>query len=226
VDDVQPGDDLVAAFQRWLAGERTAAAAQNRAKERWLRDQASASASWAGILVDLAEQAATVIIGMGRRRCTGRIAGVARDFCVVQQAGGRPALIALEAISAVWPAQGRAGGAGGIGDTGGAGDVGGAGGVTGAGGVGGVGGVSGVSGVGGVGSVSGDRRPSLAISMAGALSALADERARVSLTVEDGDQVEGELVAVGEDVITLRIEALSRRSVYVRLASVRSCEIR
>jgi hypothetical protein len=184
VDDVQPGDDLVSAFHRWAAGERTTAAARNRATERWLRDQASASASWAGVLIDLAEQAATVVIGMGRLRCSGRIVGVARDFCVLQQSGGRPALIALEAISAVWPPSR------------------------------------------GAESPAGDRRPSLALSMAGALSALADERARVSLTLSDGDQVEGELVTVGEDVITLRTEAPARRSVYVRLASVRSCEVR
>ncbi len=184
MDDAQPGDDLVAAFHRWAAGERTTAAARNRSRERSLRDQASASASWAGVLVDLAEQAATVVIGMGRVRCTGRIVGVARDFCVVQQAAGRPLLIGLEAISAVWPAS-RGGGF-----------------------------------------AAGDRRPSLALSMAGALSALAEERARVALTLSEGDQVEGELVAVGEDVITLRTEAPSRRSVYVRLASVRSCEIR
>ena len=116
---------------------------------------------------------------------------MARDFCVVQQAGGRPVLIALEAISVVWPAPPALSGA-----------------------------------ASGAGSPVGDRRPHLALSMAGALSALADERTRVSLTVEDGDQVDGELVAVGEDVITLRTEASSRRSVYVRLASVRSCEIR
>jgi hypothetical protein len=184
VDDVQPGDDLVAAFHRWAAGERTTEAARNRTRERWLRDQASASASWAGVLVDLAEQAATVVIGLGSLRCTGRIVAVARDFCVVQQAGGRPVLIALDAISAVYPAPGE------------------------------------------VASPGGDRRPGLALSMAGALAALADERTRVSLTLSDSEAVEGQLIAVGEDVITLRTEASSRRSVYVRLASIRSCEIR
>jgi hypothetical protein len=184
VVDVQPGDDLVAAFHRWAAGERTTEAARDRTRERWLRDQASATASWAGIMVDLAEQATTVVIGMGPLRLTGRIVGVARDFCVVEQAGGRPVLIALDAISAVWPAPS------------------------------------------GAGSPGGDRPPGLALSMAGALSALADERSRVLLTLEDGDQLEGELVAVGEDVITLRTQPPSRRSIYVRLASVRSCEIR
>jgi hypothetical protein len=185
VDEVQPGDDLVAAFQRWAAGERTAEAARNRARERWLRDQASASATWAGVLIDLAEQASTVVVGIGTLRSTGRIIAVARDFCVVQPAVGRPVLMALDAISAIWPAPG--------GDR---------------------------------TSPGGDRRPSLALSLAGALSALADERVRVSLTLEDGDLVEGALVAVGEDVMTLRTEPPSRRSVYVRLASVRCCEIR
>ncbi len=184
MDEVQPGDDLVAAFHRWAAGERTTAAAQNRARERWLRDQASASASWAGVLVDLAEQAASVAIGVGRLKYTGRIVGVARDFCVLQQASGRPTLIALAAISALWPQHP------------------------------------------GSGSPGGDRRPGLALSMAGALSALVEERSRVALTLAGGDQVEGEMVAVGEDVVTLRTEPPSRRSVYVRLAAVICCEVR
>jgi hypothetical protein len=184
VDDVQPGDDLVAAFHRWAAGERTTAAAQNRSRERWLRDQASASASWTGVLVDLAEQAAGVVVGVGRLKYTGRIVGVARDFCVVQPAGGRPALIASAAISALWPQQP------------------------------------------GGHSPAGARRPGLALSMAGALSALAEERSRVVLTLADGDQVEGEMVAVGEDVATLRTDMPSRRSVYVRLAAVLCCEVR
>jgi hypothetical protein len=184
VDDVQPGDDLVAAFRRWAAGERTTAAAQNRARERWLREQASASASWAGVLVDLAEQSASVVIRVGRLRYAGRMVGVARDFCVVQQPGGRPTLIVLAAISALWPQ------------------------VTSA------------------GPPAGDRQPGLALSLAGALSALAEERSRVALTLTDGDPVEGEMVAVGEDVLTIRTESPSRRSVYVRLAAVTCCEVR
>jgi hypothetical protein len=184
VDEEQPGDELVAAFHRWAAGERTTAAAQNRARERWLRDQTSGSASWAGVLVDLAEQAASVVIGVGRVKYTGRIVGVARDFCVVQQAGGRPTLITLTAVSAVWPRDPPAG------------------------------------------SPAGHRQPSMALSMAGALSALAEERSRVALALEGGDQMEGELVAVGEDVITLRTDSPARRFAYVRLAAVNCCEVR
>jgi len=136
------------------------------------------------VLVDLAEQAAGVVVAVGGIRCTGRIVGVARDFCVLQPASGRPTLIALGAISALWPQQPGGRGA------------------------------------------AGDRRPGLTLSMAGALSALAEERSRVVLSLADGGQVEGEMVAVGEDVATLRTEPPSRRSVYVRLAAVTCCEVR
>jgi len=184
VDGVQPGDDLVDAFRRWAAGERATAAAGKRARERRLRDQASASASWAGVLVDLAEQAAAVVVRFGALTCTGRIVGVARDFCVIEQTSGRPCLIALTAISAVSPQRT------------------------------------------GQPPPAGDRQPHLSLSMAGALAALAEERTPVGLTLAHDVQVEGELAAVGEDVVTLRNEAPARRPVYVRLASIVRCELR
>jgi len=184
VDEVQPGDELVAAFTQWAAGERASASAENRAKERWLREEASASANWRGILVDMAEQAATVVIAFGRQKCTGRVVCVARDFCVVQQTAGRPALLPLSGMSAVWPE--RSGG----------------------------------------GAPAGDREPKLALSLVGALAALAEDRVPVALTLEDGVHLDGVIATVGEDVITLRIEGTNRRFAHVRLASVTCCEVR
>ncbi|HUJ65470.1 MAG TPA: hypothetical protein VLX59_08035 [Acidimicrobiales bacterium] len=184
MDGVQPGDDLVAAFRRWAAGERASAAAGNRARERRLRDQAAASATWAGVLVDLAEAAATVVVRLGALTCTGRIVAVARDFCVIEPTSGRPSLIALAAISALSPQQT------------------------------------------GQSPPAGDRQPHLSLSMAGALAALAEERTPVGLTLAHDVHVEGELAAVGEDVVTLRNEAPARRPVYVRLASIVRCELR
>jgi len=184
VDDVQPGDELVAAFTQWAAGQRASAAAEDRAKERWLRDEASSSANWRGILVDLAERAATVVVASGRQKCTGRVVCVGRDFCVLQQATGRPALLPLSAMSALWP-EGSAGGA-----------------------------------------PAGDREPNLALSLVGALAALAEDRVPIALTLADGVHLEGLVVTVGEDVITLRVEGTARRFAHVRLASVTCCEVR
>ncbi len=184
MDDVQPGDELVAAFTQWAAGERASTAAEDRARERWLRDEASSSANWRGILVDLAERAATAVVASGQQKCTGRVVCVARDFCILQQASGRPALLPLTAMSALWP-DGNAAGA-----------------------------------------PAGDREPNLALSLVGALAALAEDRIPVALTLEGGVHLEGVVVTVGEDVITLRVEGQSRRYAHVRLASVTCCEVR
>ncbi|HUE59856.1 MAG TPA: hypothetical protein VMO88_09765 [Acidimicrobiales bacterium] len=96
------GDRLAAAFGRWAAAERTAQAAGVRSRERTLRDQAAGEATWAGLLVDLAETLAQVSLGVGARRLTGILVGVGRDFCVLDQRGGRPLLIPNERIVAVW----------------------------------------------------------------------------------------------------------------------------
>jgi hypothetical protein len=99
-----PGaDELVAAFVRWAADQRVAAAASERSRERSLRDQAGASATWAGILVDLAEQATIVTAVVAGRSRRGRIVGVGRDFCVLESEQGRTALVLLEAISELRP---------------------------------------------------------------------------------------------------------------------------
>jgi len=137
-----------------------------------------------GVLVDLAEEAAIVVVRVGALTCTGRIVGVAHDFCVIEPTSGRPSLVALAAISAVSPQQT------------------------------------------GQSPPAGDRQPHLSLSMAAALAALAEERTPVGLTLVHDLHVEGELAAVGEDVVTLRSEAPARRPVYIRLASIVRCELR
>lgn len=96
------GDSLAAAFGRWAAAERTAQAAGMRSRERSLRDQAAGEATWAGLLVDLAETLAQVTLGIGPRRVTGVLVGLGRDFCVLDQPGGYPLLIPNDRIVAVW----------------------------------------------------------------------------------------------------------------------------
>jgi hypothetical protein len=107
VGDGRGGDELVAAFARWAATERVAEAVRDRTRERRMREEAAASATLIGILVDLAEQAAGVVIGIGEHRCSGRVVGVSRDFCLVEQLNGRPAIVPLAAVSSVMP-DGRA----------------------------------------------------------------------------------------------------------------------
>ena len=76
-----PGtDEFWAELTRWAASERASAAAADRARGRALADQSAATATLAGVLVDLAEQGAPVAIGLkGDRVLRGRVVGVGRD---------------------------------------------------------------------------------------------------------------------------------------------------
>jgi hypothetical protein len=96
------GDDLVARLTRWVSDARTDEAAASRARERWLVQAAEESATFSGVLLDLAERAAPVgVIGHGDRRHRGVIAAVGADFCVVRTQAGRDLLMAFRGISAV-----------------------------------------------------------------------------------------------------------------------------
>jgi hypothetical protein len=106
VGDDQSADELVRAFARWAAQERAGFAAEERARRRWLGEQAVAGSTLVGILVDLAEQAAQVGMSLPDHTCAGRIVGVGTDFCVVNQTHGRPAVVALHHVGAVWPEPG------------------------------------------------------------------------------------------------------------------------
>jgi hypothetical protein len=103
VADEQPGDELVRAFARWAAGARAQSAAEDRARQRWLGEQATSTANVQGLLVDLAEQAAPVVLWLPDHRCVGRLIGVGRDFCVVSQTNRRPTVVALQWLSAISP---------------------------------------------------------------------------------------------------------------------------
>ena len=112
VDRDDDGDSLAAAFERWAAAERTAQAAATRSRERALREQAAGEATWAGLLVDLAETLAQVTLGVGARQLTGILVGMGRDFCVLEQRDqrlGRQFLIPNKGIVTVWPTPGPTG---------------------------------------------------------------------------------------------------------------------
>jgi hypothetical protein len=96
------GDDLLARLDRWVSDARTDEAAAARARERWLKQAAEESATFAGILLDVAERAVpVVVVARGERRHRGVIAAVAADFCILRTPTGHDVLLALAGIASV-----------------------------------------------------------------------------------------------------------------------------
>lgn len=101
MDDV---DALLTDLARWAADARAEDAARSRSRERWLRQQAAEDARFTGVALDLAERGAGVVVRTTTgRTLQGRIAAVARDFCVLVDAGGVTTLVSLPAIVTVRP---------------------------------------------------------------------------------------------------------------------------
>jgi hypothetical protein len=102
------GDDFTGRLARWAAEARADDAATTRARERWLRQQATESATLAGILVDAAEQGAAVTVyAVGGTVHRGRLTAVGRDVLALHTRHGEVAYVALAAVEAV--ATGEAG---------------------------------------------------------------------------------------------------------------------
>lgn len=93
--------DLVGDITRWLAEQRADAAAASRARERWLRQAAAEEALVAGVLLDLAERAATVVVqGVATRTHRGAVRAVGEDF-VALRTGNGDVLLPFDAIGAL-----------------------------------------------------------------------------------------------------------------------------
>jgi hypothetical protein len=106
-DGLLGGRDLLARLDRWLADVRSDDAAAARARERCLRVAAEESATFAGVLVDLAERSTPVLVhARAGRRHRGMISAVGVDFCALHTAGGRDVLISSVGISSVRPEAG------------------------------------------------------------------------------------------------------------------------
>lgn len=96
-------DDL----ERWAAGARAQEAAEARVRERWLRQAAEEEASFAGLLIDLAEDGRPVSVATtAGRRHHGPIVAVGTDFVAVSGPDGRVVLVSLGAVAEVRPAAG------------------------------------------------------------------------------------------------------------------------
>lgn len=92
---------LLVAFARWAADEQLAESGRQRSRERWLRHQAAGSATFSGVLTDLAEARAAVALTTPARRWTGTMVGVGRDFCVLEDPGGFGVLVSTPSLTLV-----------------------------------------------------------------------------------------------------------------------------
>ncbi len=75
-------------------------------------------------------------------------------------------------------------------------------------------------------SAAGDRGPAIDLPLMTALAMLAEEHSPVSLISTTGVETAGELVAAGDDVLTLRTPPPSRRLIYVPASALAVCELR
>lgn len=94
---------LLGAFGGWWASERANRAARERSRTRSLAAQAASTGTWEGLLVNLAERGAAVLVAIGGDRLNGRLVGVGHDFCVLRHTGGWPILVASTHIDALSP---------------------------------------------------------------------------------------------------------------------------
>lgn len=95
------GEDLVAQVTRFLADQRADEAAAARTREHWLRQMASEDGTFAGALLDLAEQRRAVVVATtSGRRHRGAVRAVGLDFCVVAGAHGQ-VLVSRRAVTSV-----------------------------------------------------------------------------------------------------------------------------
>jgi hypothetical protein len=98
------GPDLVARLARWASAAAVDEAAGARARERWLRRAADEGATFAGVLLDLAERGSPVIVaGRAGRRHRGVIRAVGVDFCGLRGRDRGDVLLSFAGIAAVRP---------------------------------------------------------------------------------------------------------------------------
>jgi hypothetical protein len=98
------GTGLLGRLATWAAAARVDEAVDARAREAFLRRTAGEGASFAGVLLDLAEQSGPVLLTLaGGRRHRGRLRAVGADFVVLETEQGSQVLVADRGIAAVRP---------------------------------------------------------------------------------------------------------------------------
>ena len=172
-------------WERLLDEARSDAQAQARERERWLRRQATESATMVGTLLDLAESDVPLAISvLGGRRHDGRVVGLATDVVVLLDRGEHVA-VRIDAIAVARPAPGAAG-------------------VL----------------------ATGDRPAALDVGFTELLGRLVDEQPDVAIAFRTGDSLTGQLVAVGADVLTIRVAAGPDGIAYCSPTAVSSIRFR
>lgn len=98
------GDGEFDSLDEWVRESKVREAAGARSRERWLLQQGQEAAELLGVLADLVERAASVVVRVaGGREHRGRLGTVAHDFVAVHGASTHTTLVALDAISVVVP---------------------------------------------------------------------------------------------------------------------------
>jgi hypothetical protein len=103
------GRSLEDALTRWTADARIDERAQERLRERWLRQQADEDTTFAGTLVDLAERGRPVGLHTAAgRQHRGTIIAVGADFFLLRTLQHLDVLVPFDAVSYVRPQPGEA----------------------------------------------------------------------------------------------------------------------
>jgi len=85
----EPADEL-GGLEAWVAEQRTDDAIAARARAGWLRHEAEQSATWVGVLLDLAERAGRLLVQtVDGRSWSGTAELVSHDHLEMSTAGGR-----------------------------------------------------------------------------------------------------------------------------------------
>ncbi len=89
------------AFLRWSADQRVAEAARQRTRERSLRTAAVGSASFVGVLTDLAERRTDITATTSGHTWRGTLVGVGADFVVMEDHKGGAILLSTASVTGV-----------------------------------------------------------------------------------------------------------------------------
>ena len=93
--------------ERWAAHARALDAVDARVRERWLRRQDEEGATFAAVLLAMAERGeAVVVTTTTAERHVGPVEAVGADFVALRTSGGRTTVVALESVAAVHGAAG------------------------------------------------------------------------------------------------------------------------
>ena len=97
-------DDLAGELRRLLADAAADAAARERSQERTLRAVAESEATFAGVILDLAERGTTILVRtIAGRLHRGRVVGVGASVLALQDGGRPPVLLTVAGVTSARP---------------------------------------------------------------------------------------------------------------------------